>query len=264
MRSAIAVAAFAAGAVAIPFFGKRDSPVAYYEDVVYETHVVTVTAYGPAPSSSVPAAPHYGHSVTYVAPAPSSAAPVAPVYSAPAASKAADSSEAAPTDYSGKVVYHHNVHRANHSAPDVTWSDDLYQCAKTIASSCVYAHNVDVNGGGYGQNIAAGVSEDNIGSVISDMFYNGEAPLYTYYGSEPDMGNFEGWGHFSQIVWKGTTEVACYTQYCPGGLANTGGGVSPYFTVCNYKGPGNYAGQYSDNVLAPLGEATISNENPGY
>jgi hypothetical protein len=70
------------------------------------------------------------------------------------------------------------------------------------------------------------------------MFYNGEEPLYNYYGNEPDMGNFEGWGHFSQIVWKGTTEVACATQYCPNGLGNTGGGVSPYFTVCNYKGPG--------------------------
>lgn len=52
------------------------------------------------------------------------------------------------------------------------------------------------------------------------------------------MSLFEKWGHFSQIVWKGTTHVGCYTAHCPNGLGNVGSDVSPYFTVCNYKNPG--------------------------
>lgn len=102
--------------------------------------------------------------------------------------------------------------------------------------------------------------------------YDNEIGWYpTPYGNDsPDMTNFEMWGHYSQIVWKSTTSVGCATQYCPGGLANTGSGVSPYFTVCNYSPPGvykpleqsvrdiltsaigNFAGEYS-NVGAPTG-----------
>jgi hypothetical protein len=70
--------------------------------------------------------------------------------------------------------------------------------------------------------------------------YDNEIGFYpTPYGNNnPDMTNFEKWGHYSQIVWKSTTSVGCATQYCPNGLANTGTGVSPYFTVCNYSPPG--------------------------
>jgi hypothetical protein len=60
--------------------------------------------------------------------------------------------------------------------------------------------------------------------------YNNEIEWYlTPYGNDnPNMANFENWGHYSQIVWTSTTNVGCTTQYCPDGLANTGSGVSPY------------------------------------
>lgn len=135
-------------------------------------------------------------------------------------------------------------------------------------------------GGGYGQNIAAGVDESGIARVITNMFYNGEVNYYNglYGQAQPDMSNFEKWGHFSQIVWKGTTSVGCATQHCPGGLGNTGSNVPPYFTVCNYKSPGefmfekncskvnailmfslgNFANEYGANVLKPLGHPTVT------
>ncbi len=115
----------------------------------------------------------------------------------------------------------------------------------------------EMDGGGYGQNIAAGVDGGSVARVITDMFYNGEVnyyvPLYDQ-GNNPDMSNFESWGHFSQIVWAKTTKVGCATQNCPGGLANTGSNVPPYFTVCNYDPPGNFAGEYS-NVQPPRANA---------
>ena len=116
----------------------------------------------------------------------------------------------------------------------------------------------DADGGGYGQNIAAGVPPDNISAIITDLFYNGEVNYYAgYYGmSQPPMTNFEHWGHFSQIVWKATTHVGCATQDCSGkGLANTGGDVSPYFTVCNYKS----AGKKFRHYYLPMSLLTIHN-----
>ena len=125
-------------------------------------------------------------------------------------------------------------------------------------------------GGGYGQNIAAGVPADQVSKIITDMFYNAEVGYYDgLYGDEnPDMSNFEKWGHFSQMVWKGTTHVGCATQHC-NNLVNAEGMHD--FTVCNYASPGkpyllhphwkptdcalgNVAGAYGSNIGQPMGE----------
>lgn len=131
-----------------------------------------------------------------------------------------------------------------------------------------------IGGGGYGQNLAGGSDPAHIGGSITERLYNMEMELYKdLYGQDsPDMSNFENWGHFSQIVWKSTKSVGCYTQSCPNGVA-------PYdikwFTVCNYSPPGkhtslgttakdkltrvhpgNWGGQYT-NVGAPLGHSYL-------
>jgi uncharacterized protein YkwD len=61
----------------------------------------------------------------------------------PAVSSAASAAAPAPTDnsYQGKVLYHHNIHRANHSASDLTWNSELENCAQILASRCVYKHD---------------------------------------------------------------------------------------------------------------------------
>ena len=116
MRSSVAIAAFAAGALAVPFNNKRALVQTAY-DIVYVTDIVTVTGGAPQPAaytpestpSSAPAAPeHYGHhnwhpsSVAYTTiqaqptEAPESTSEPAPTtYQAPA-TYAAPSSSAAP------------------------------------------------------------------------------------------------------------------------------------------------------------------------
>ena len=117
-------------------------------------------------------------------------------------------------------------------------------------------------GGGYGQNIAAGTQAGDIASVLSNGFYNGEEPHYPsdYGNNNPDMSQFETWGHFSQMVWAKTESVGCYTYTCtpPGAsvldckpdgtpyLAKTTckqmGGIpeAQIFTVCNYYPAGRF------------------------
>lgn len=112
----------------------------------------------------------------------------------------------------------------------------------------ILCRDMDSDQGSYGQNIAAGVKADNVSAVITELFYNGEVSFYDGLyasdptdpnASDPPMTNFHEWGHFSQMVWVDTTEVGCATVDCSSqNLANTGGNVPPYFTVCNYKKQG--------------------------
>merc|ERR1711967_58952 len=164
--------------------------------------------------------------------------------------------------YADRVLLAHNVHRANHSAADLTYSNELAAVAQQIASSCVYAHDTTVQSttgnGVYGQNIAAGLTADEVTDVITNLWYNSEV---SFYGQANPGGNFNNYGHFTQIVWQGTTVVGCATQDCSAnGLANVGPNVPPYFTVCNYYEAGNYGGEYADNIDAPLGFPTVTGD----
>lgn len=213
----------------------------------------------PAPSQTAPA---------WSAPAQAAPAWSAPTEAAPSSGGSGSYSgagQATPSDYSGAVVAHHNAHRANHSAPDIAWDEGLAATAQKIASSCVYAHDTTTDGGGYGQNIAAGAPASNISSVITDLFYNNEVNNFAglYGESTPsninDAQAFDGWGHFSQIVWKGSAKVGCATYDCSAqGLQNTGSSVPPYFTVCNYSPAGNFLGEFAQNVAQPQGYPSIS------
>ena len=203
----------------------------------------------PAPTTTA-AAPPADTPAPSPAPAPESSAPApdAGSWSSSEAAPAASSASSAPapvstsvsSDYNQGILDSHNIHRSNASVPSLSWDDNMASIAAQIAASCVYAHNTAAGGGGYGQNIGAGADPSGVAAMITNEMYNDEIGFYPGYGIEPDMSNFESWGHYSQIVWKSTVGVGCATQYCPGGLANTGGNVSPYFTVCNYSPPGMF------------------------
>ncbi|KAJ5491181.1 hypothetical protein N7539_002748 [Penicillium diatomitis] len=179
---------------------------------------------------------------------------------APAATTQAAAPASAPAgnSYQSTVLYNHNVHRSNHSASSLDWSADLESSAKVLASRCVYEHDVSIPGGSiaagsYGQNIGYGVEASDVGVMITNLMYNDEINYFPQpYGSpNPDMTLFDKWGHFSQIVWKGTTHVGCATVTCPN-LGNVDSSMALPFTVCNYYPAGNVGTEYGDNVLAPL------------
>ena len=44
--------------------------------------------------------------------------------------------------YKDLTLEHHNIHRRNHSAEDLKWSDELAQYAEIAAKACVWAHNL--------------------------------------------------------------------------------------------------------------------------
>ena len=101
------------------------------------------TTEAPPPSSTTTEAP--APTSTTEAPAPTSTEETS-TWSSPSPKSTEQptntgSSGSTPTSYQEITVYHHNLHRQNHSAPNIEWSDSLAQSAATIAASCVYAHN---------------------------------------------------------------------------------------------------------------------------
>jgi uncharacterized protein YkwD len=189
---------------------------------------------------------------------------------APAPSPSSTKAQTAePTDYASTAVYHHNVHRFNHSANALEWSDEHAGYAKTLAERCVFEHDTKIGGGGYGQNLAMWGSSENpeafgatasVARAASNGWYNGELndfPSSDYGKDSPNMANFEKWGHFSQLVWAETKKVGCATHFCEPGTMS---GLGSWYTVCNYYPAGNMGGAYAKNVLPPQGGATIKAE----
>ncbi|KJZ72522.1 hypothetical protein HIM_08046 [Hirsutella minnesotensis 3608] len=151
--------------------------------------------------------------------------------------------------YAKAMLDKHNTARQDHKVPLLRWNADLASSAQQSAQNCIDNH--DNHGKGFGQNLAwlwSSGSEDNTKVALGgvDGWYKEKNNYNNLYGvPDPTSGNFNDIGHFTQMVWKATTDVGCATNRCQGGSID-------WVTVCNYKQPGNVPGQFAKNVLTPL------------
>lgn len=84
----------------------------------------------------------------------------------------------------------------------------------------------------------------NLAAQLMSSWY-GEAADYDY----ANPGFSANTGHFTQLVWKNTTQVGCGAaegQTVIGGSIYTG-----VYVVCQYAPHGNVQGQFPQNVLQP-------------
>jgi uncharacterized protein YkwD len=126
----------------------------------------------------------------------------------------------------------HNKWRADVGVPPLTWNNDLENYAGEWAiengkKNCKMQHRSDTD---YGENLywSSGMPfspkgvVDSWGSEIED--YNDEL-----------IGDAKAVvGHYTQIVWRTTTEVGCAAFQCGKAL----------LVVCNYNPAGNWIGQH--------------------
>jgi uncharacterized protein YkwD len=129
----------------------------------------------------------------------------------------------------------HNRYRARHCAAPMTWSPKLAQVAQQWASSlrdqgCKFGHS----GGSYGENLAAGTSGTLDGQAVTDMWYD-EVKQYAFSNGGFSMQT----GHFTQVVWRESTQLGCAVSTCRG----------MDIWVCEYDPPGNVQGMFRQNVL---------------
>ncbi|KAJ7597226.1 CAP domain-containing protein [Mycena floridula] len=132
----------------------------------------------------------------------------------------------------------HNDARAQYGAKALTWSDDLASKAQSWADNCVFKHSGG-SLGPFGENLAAGTGSnygiaEGIQSWVNEAKnYNPDAPVAS---------------HFTQVVWKDTTQVGCAVQSCDG-IFEASFGKAKFF-VCEYNPPGNFNNDFSNNVQA--------------
>ncbi len=147
------------------------------------------------------------------------------------------------TNSSGKIaeewVKAHNKYRKMHQVGNVKWSVKIAKSAQAYADTCPVPPNHSKTS--YGENMAWGGYGSDVKQAVARWYR--EEPKYNY-----NKGAYQsGAGHFTQIVWKGTTEIGCGYKTDCNNLRQYGGGVF----VCQYNPAGNItnAGYFKANVL---------------
>jgi len=130
----------------------------------------------------------------------------------------------------------HNAVRASATpAPDpalppLQWSDDIAQVAQAWSARCVFEHSHNQ----YGENLAYFSGAASTPQDVVDGWAS-EAHDYDLAGNTCASGKV--CGHYTQLVWRGTTRVGCGASKC--NLF----GADGVLWVCNYDPPGNFVGE---------------------
>lgn len=210
--------------------------------------------YGYVPPSGSNGTPPFAPSKSFPLPVPIESGPVNPSSSAsepifttfagpsttptPSPSQPASNTTTSPSDIQA-FLDGHNTLRAQHGAAPLTWNTDLATKAQQWADNCVFVHSKGELGP-YGENLAAGTGPDyDIPAALKS--WSDEAPSY-------DPKNPVA-SHFTQMVWKSTTEIGCGVAICTDGkIFDVQKFGNTKMLVCEYKDAGNVEGEYSDNV----------------
>jgi hypothetical protein len=156
----------------------------------------------------------------------------------------------------------HNAVRRNVSNPapspalaDLTWSTSLATTAQAyadqLAATCAFQHSPGAMSGKYGENLAKYSGQMVAPEAVVDGWAS-EVDCWTYGTKADQNGNdgteqcdavciaqhhSNGCGHYTALVWRGTTMVGCGLATCSG---------SPYqeIWVCNYSPAGNFIGNF--------------------
>ncbi|MCU0677534.1 MAG: CAP family protein [Myxococcota bacterium] len=162
-----------------------------------------------------------------------SSEPPASSSSTPPPSAGAESN--APTPPPRPILAAHNRLRAMHCAPPMRWSERIASSAQAWADELAQRGcGLEHSSGSYGENLAAGYAGHLDAEGVAQMWYREVADFdFTNGGFSMET------GHFTQLVWVGSTELGCGQATC--------NGLDVW--VCQYGPPGNYEGQYRQNVL---------------
>jgi hypothetical protein len=137
-----------------------------------------------------------------------------------------------------------NTYRAKHQAPAITWDPSIAKFSQQWTYYMSY-HNIFQHSGtaSYGENISylQGYGTDIVTLIKKsiDSWYN-ENTLYDY----NNPGFSKETGHFTCLVWKSSTSFGI-------GITLNNSTNEAYISMNTFP-PGNYSGQFIQNVLRPI------------
>ncbi|XP_065676309.1 uncharacterized protein LOC100206500 isoform X3 [Hydra vulgaris] len=138
----------------------------------------------------------------------------------------------------------HNILRKIHNAPDMELnpqlSADAQKYAEHLADIQKLQHASDLNG--QGENLAYGCNsagtEMSAAEAVKNWYSEVCSPGYDF-----DKDGDSATGHFTQVVWKASTELGM------GKATSKKGGMFCTYIVGRYKPAGNMLSQFTNNVL---------------
>jgi uncharacterized protein YkwD len=130
-----------------------------------------------------------------------------------------------------QMVNAHNAIRSQYGVPNLTWSTQLasyaQQWANTLLQNGKFEHR---SNSPYGENLATASGQMFSPERVVNL-WGAESKYYNYASNSCAAGQV--CGHFTQIVWRNTTQVGC-------GVARN---AQREVWVCNYNPPGNIIGR---------------------
>jgi pathogenesis-related protein 1 len=138
------------------------------------------------------------------------------------------------------MVAAHNKWRSKTGVPALKWSNDLAASAQQWAdqltrNGCKMKHSTGTNGeniywaGAAQRSDGASLTQEVTDQNVVDAWGN-EVKYYDYANNSCHSVC----GHYTQVVWKSTTEVGCGMAFCSD---------KAQIWVCQYTPPGNMVGQ---------------------
>jgi hypothetical protein len=135
-----------------------------------------------------------------------------------------------------EILNAHNSYRSQVGVPQIAWSDTLarqsQEWANHLSSKGLFQHS---GTSGQGENLWIGTSRRFSFTQMVGTW--GKEKQHFVRGTFPNVSNTGNWadvGHYTQMVWRNTTQVGC---------AGVDGGDGNYRLVCRYVSPGNVRGQ---------------------
>lgn len=132
----------------------------------------------------------------------------------------------------------HNQARINKGLPRLKWdaqlTADAEAWAKQLAASGKFEHSPNESRPGQGENLAYSYSSNPIKNPIASgtKLWLAEEPKYK--NEVIPQGDFAGYGHYTQCLWKNTKKI---------GIAAVADGKGAWYVVARYSPPGNIVGQ---------------------
>lgn len=147
----------------------------------------------------------------------------------------------------------HNSYRTTHHSPALTLNNSLNSTAeswaKQIATTGAFVHSSSNQRNGAGENLyvfytTASIATDTLANNAVKSWYD-EVAKYNY----ANPGFATSTGHFTQVVWKNSTQLGCGAA--EGTKTLNGTQYKAFYVVCHYAPAGNVLGQFPANVLKP-------------
>ncbi len=129
------------------------------------------------------------------------------------------------------LLAQHNYYRDQVGVPHLEWSDELAEYAQNWANKLARKCNMYHSSGKYGENIYWTSSTATEAEVVD--YWASEEKFFNHRNRTYKKGSGLKSGHYSQVIWKETTQVG-------GAVANCKHGGQIW--VCNYDPHGNVIG----------------------